>query len=258
MKNTILSQKEADLLENLLFKYGVVVSFTQIFEELKEEKSKQEIYNLTSKLAKRGWLVRIRRGIYYIAGLESRGTTSLSVFVIANILEKDSYVSFEAALQYHGMFDQYLRKINCVSLKRNKTATVQKIEYEFFQTDKKLFYGFEEKWEGKQKIKVATAEKAILDILSFKRSDYMADLVLEKLRDYQHFLDIEKLVKLSKKQNLAVKRTLGFLLDKAGIETEEFHKEIKNFKGYNKLTTKADIFNAKWRLYHSNHFAKKI
>ncbi len=254
VKNTLLSHKEALLLENLIAKHGLVVSVAQIFDELKKEKTKQEIYNLTSKMAKVGWLVRIRQGVYCIASLESRGTAGLSIFSIAQLIEKDSYISFEAALHYHSMFDQSLRAVRSVSLKKTKTVTVQDIEYEFIQTDEKLFYGFQEEWEGNQRIKVATAEKAILDILNYKRTEYMADIVLEKLRDYRDMIDWKNLFVLAKKQNLSVQRTLGFLLDKINIDTTELHDNLKTTKGYNRLTQDDRNFNAKWRLYYSNHF----
>ena len=245
------------MLETLIEKYGLVVSVAQIFVELKQEKTRQEIYNLTSKLAKAGWLVRIRKGTYYIAGLESRGTTGLPIFAIAQLIEKDSYVSFEAALQYHGMFDQHLRVVRCISLKKMKKAEMQGIQYEFVQTAKKLFTGFEEKWEEGQKFRVATAEKALLDMLNFKRTDYIIDVVLEKLRVHQAELDWKKLFSLARQQNFAVQRTLGFLLDQINVKTDDFYSDIKTVKGYSRMTADSRIFNAKWRLYYSSHFKQQ-
>ena len=87
-KGTILSQKESELLENLIAKVGLFVTFEQVVEELSCLMSRQEIRNLVSKLVKNGWLVRIKKGTYYITTLESRGTFNVSNFHIATCLSK--------------------------------------------------------------------------------------------------------------------------------------------------------------------------
>jgi len=254
VKSTILSQKEALLLENLIANYGLVVTFEQIFNELKKDKSRAEIRNLVSKITKAGWLVRVTKGIYYIASLESRGTASVSVFVLAHLLAQDSYVSFEGALQYHGMFDQHLRTIRSVSLKKRKTVVLQNTNYEFIKTGKKNFSGFETVWQEGQEARVATIEKAILDILNFKRSAFAVDLIVEKLREHRDIIDEKRLNELSKNQSLTVQRLLGFLLDQVDIESGVIYERLKNRQGYSRMTADSTEFNSKWRLYYHKHF----
>ena len=254
VKSTILSQKEALLLENLIAKYGLVVTFEQIFSELKKSKSRQEIRNLVSKITKAGWLVRVTKGVYYIANLESRGTASVSVFVIAHLLAQDSYVSFEGALQYHGMFDQHLRTIRSVSLKKRKAVVLQNTNYEFVKTGKKNFSGYETIWQEGQEARVATIEKAILDVLNFKRSAFAVDLIAEKLREHRDMINEKELNELSKKQSLTVQRLLGFLLDQADIDSSVIYKRLKNRQGYSRMTADSTKFNSKWRLYYHKHF----
>lgn len=256
IKSTILSlsQKESLLLENLIVKYGLVVTFGQIFNELKNIKNKQETYNLVSKLTKAGWLVRITKGVYYIANLESRGTASVSVFALAHLLVRNSYVSFEGALQYHGMFDQHLRTIQSVSLRKRKTANLQNVNYEFIKTNKKNFYGYETIWQEGQKAHIATAEKAILDMLYFKRNVATVDLIAEKLKKFKDLFEKKRLNQLSEKQFLSVQRVLGFLLDQANIDSNILYARLKNKQGYSKMTADSKLFNAKWRLYYHKHF----
>lgn len=254
VKSTILSQKEALLLENLIAKYGLVVTFEQIFSELEKSKSRQEIRNLVSKITKAGWLARVTKGIYYIASLESRGTASVSVFVLAHLLAQDSYVSFEGALQYHGMFDQHLRTIRSVSLKKRNAVVLQNTNYEFVKTGKKNFYGYETIWQEGQEARIATIEKAILDMLNFKRSAFASDLIAEKLREHRGMIDEKKINELSKKQSLTVQRLLGFLLDRADIDSVVIYKRLKNRRGYSRMTADSTKFNSKWRLYYHKHF----
>jgi len=253
-RKTILSEKESKLLENLIAKYGLIVNFGQIVEELKNTKKRQEIRNLTSKMAKNGWLVRIKKGIYYLANLESRGTVNVSMFVIARTLLNKSYVSFETALQYHGMFDQHLRTVTSVSLKRMKSKKVQDITYKFITTDKKNFYGFEEVQIEGTITRIATSEKALLDMLNFRRTTYSIDLVLEKLKEHKNSLDFEKLNKFSRKQSVTVQRILGFLLDKTNLNSNYLHTQIKDKSGHSYMTADSKNLNTKWKLYYHNHF----
>jgi len=253
-KHTILSQKESKLLENLIIKYGVFVNFQQIYLELKKNLSRQEIRNLVSKLSKNGWLVRIKKGIYYIADLTSRGFAGASTLIIAQTLVKDSYISFEAALQYHNMFDQHLKTIISITLAKKRTIKFQDTNYRFIKTNKKLFYGWEKARVEGQIIKIASAEKAILDILHFKRNIYSADLVLEKLKEYKRDFNWEKLNQYSQKQSITVIRILGFLLDKIKADSSFLHSLVKDNKGSSYMTKDSQIFNGKWRLYYHKHF----
>lgn len=254
IKSTILSQKESELLENLIAKTGLFATFEQVVEELNSSMSRQEIRNLVSKLVKNGWLVRIKKGVYYITTLESRGTFNISGFIISQVLSADSYISCESALQHRGMFDQHLKTITGISLKKMSRKEIQGTTFEFITASKKNFYGWDEfEMEGCL-VKIATAEKAILDMLNFRRTIHSIDLVLEKLKDYQNNFDIAKLNEFSKKQSVTVKRILGFLFDKTGIDSSYIYNLTKGESSNSHMTGDSKLFNAKWRLYYHNHF----
>ena len=103
-------------------------------------------------------------------------------------------------------------------------------------------------------MKIATAEKAILDILNFQRTAYSIDLVLEKLREYQSSIDIAELNEFSRKQSSAVQRILGFLFDKTGIDSSYLYDLTKGESSSSRMTRDSQLFNAKWRLYYHKHF----
>jgi len=253
-KGTILSQKESELLENLIAKVGLFVTFEQVVEELSCLMSRQEIRNLVSKLVKNGWLVRIKKGTYYITTLESRGTFNVSNFIISQVLSVNSYISCESALQHYGMFDQHLKTVKSVSLKKISKKEIQGTIFEFITTNKNNFYGWREFEMDGRLVKIATAEKAILDILNFKRTISSVDLILEKLRDYQGSIDIAKINEFSKNQSGTVQRILGFLFDKVGIDSSFFYNLIKGKTSNSHMTKDSKLFSAKWRLYYHNHF----
>ena len=107
MKQTILSAKQSELLENLIVKYSQIVTFNQILSEAQNNWDYKQVKNLITKLVKNGWLIRIKKGLYVISDLSTRGSLSLPPYKVANLLVNDSYVSFESALQQYGMFDQF-------------------------------------------------------------------------------------------------------------------------------------------------------
>jgi len=253
-KRTILSEKDLNLIEDLIVKYGVIVTFEQIYDVLKERMTRQAIRNLVNRLFKNGWLVRIKKGLYVVSSMESRGFLTLSVFKTAQILVEDSYVSFEKALQHHGMFDQYLRTIVSVSQKAYKTVELQDTNYKFIKTKKRLFYGWEERRVENYLVKIATTEKAVLDMLCFARNIYSIDLVLEKLKQYKNDFDFARLNEFSEKQTTTVQRIAGFLLDKIGVDSEYLHNLVKDKKNCSYMTKDSTEFNARWRLYYHKHF----
>jgi predicted transcriptional regulator of viral defense system len=254
MKRTILSEKESRLIETILAEYGVVVTFQQIRKLLQNKISRQSVKNLVNKLCGNGWLVRIKKGSYAVASLESRGFTTIPTCKIAQILLRDSYVSFEAALQQRNMFDQQLKAVVSVGRKRYPTKEIQGIKYSFILTKKELFYGWQEERIENYVVKIATAEKALLDMLCFNRSLYAIDLVAEKLRDYKDSLDLSRLQQMCQKQSMTVRRIVGFLLDKLAIDSRYLHRLVRSARNSSYMTKDSKKFNAKWRLYYHHRF----
>ena len=252
-KRTILSEKELNLIENLISKHGSIVTFSTIYNELKRKISRQSVRNLTNKLTKNGWLVRIKKGVYFIAGIESRGFANISIYKTPQVLISDSYVSMEAALQYHKMFDQFLKTVTSISLRSYKTKNIESINYKFVKTKRELYYGFETKRVENEIVKIATTEKAILDLLHFKRNIYTIDLVLEKLLAHKKDLNHAFFKKHCKRQSVTDIRLLGFLFDKAGINSDYLLHLTKSKKNCSFMTKGSKIFNAKWRLYYEKH-----
>src|SRR3989339_252401 len=143
MKQTILSIQQSTLLEELIVKYGQIVTSEQIYEQGKGVWDQQVMKNVVTRLTRNGWLIRIKRGLYAISDLSSRGFLSLSPSVVANLLVENSYVSFESALAYHGMFDQLTNKTISISQVQYKTVQLQSVEYSFVKVLEKWFFGWE-------------------------------------------------------------------------------------------------------------------
>ena len=254
MKKTILSEKELLLLESIISSYGYIVNFNQI--ESKLEISHQAVRNLVAKLVRNGWLVRIKKGCFAVANLESHSFSNISPLAIAQVLVPESYVSLEFALNYHGHFDQLPSKVTSVTSSKARKYEFQNTEYLYVKGKPEMMKGFEEISIDGQHARVAWLEKSLLDLLHFRKDSYTIDLLIEKLSETRDELDVKKLAYLSASYPITLRRRLGFLLDLAGINSEALLSEIKGTPGFARLTKKADVFNAKWRLYYEDRFTK--
>lgn len=251
---TTLSGKELELIEELMARHGNVVSFGMVYGILSEKKSRQEVKNIVSGLVKKGWFVRIKKGTFVISDISSRGTTGLSQLTIAQIINNNSYISFEAALQHYGLFDQYLRVITSVD--KNKTCTTKFSDWTFkyIKTKNALYNDYQEFNIDGRLVKIATREKIIIDFLTYRRTINNIDLIVEKLKNYSNDFDTARLIEMSKNCSITTKRSLGIILDLVGINSEEVHEAVEKNKNHSFMTNTSNVFNAKWRIYIDKHF----
>ncbi|PKL71948.1 hypothetical protein CVV26_03460 [Candidatus Kuenenbacteria bacterium HGW-Kuenenbacteria-1] len=251
---TTLTSKELEIIEKLIARHGNVVDFIMIYNEFKKERSNQEVKNFVSKLVKKGWLIKIKKGVFAISSIASRGVIELNQLTIAQIINANSYVSFEAGLQHYGLFDQYLRVIASVGIKKTYNKKFADWTFKYIKTKKGLFFGFKEFNIDGRLIKIATKEKIIIDFLVYKRTVNNIDLIIEKLKNYKDEFDSNQLIKLSQNCSISVKRTLGIIFDLVGINSEKLYELVKKNRNHSFMTSKSNIFNAKWRIYIDKYF----
>lgn len=252
-KNTILSQKDLSLLEEAILRFGRVVSFDDLSSIFTTSYGEGESKQRISLLSKRGWLVRIKRGLYIvITDISTLGFSDLSELTVSQTLNQDSYISLENALQHYSMFDQMLSGVEAVTDKRARNYKVQNKNYRFSHIKKELYFGFNTEIIEGREVKIAEKEKALLDMLYFRSSSYNVDLVLEKLKNYQHDIDFKKLKTYAKRFGLSMIREVGFLLDLLKVDTQDLHLLEKGKGGYSKMSANSTEFNARWRLYYDS------
>ncbi len=254
----MLSSKQTSLLEDLIAKYGQIVTSEQIYSLAQNEEAERQLKKTVTKLVKNGWLIRIRKGLYAISDLSNRGFLSLSPYVVANLLAKESYVSFESALSYRGMFDQLTDKIISISKVRvrYKAIELNSVEYNFVTVKEELFSGFEDVVIEGQNARIATAEKALIDMIQLHRSKYTVDLVIEKLNEYQSSLDMEKFNEYLTNMSLVTIKVFGFIFDLLGINSDRLQELVKDNQTTNWMLADDKKFSAKWRLYYDEYFDK--
>ena len=257
-KNTILSDKDSKLIEKVIIKYGDIVAVSSILEIFQKEYSLFAARNRIHQLEKRGWFVRVKQGLYVVVSdMASRSTSNISLFRIARALNSKSYVSFDYALNYYNMFDQYAKTITSITTTRAKKYEFQKIIFKFVGINKNYYFGFSKKRIEGKLINIADLEKVIIDYLYFNKTSYISSLMLEKLKNYKNNFDFEKMQNYALRYNITTQRKVGFLLDEIGVDTKKLYNKVKLRNiGYSCFSKDSKKFNSKWRVYYDNRIIK--
>jgi len=119
---------------------------------------KSHASKLLSRLADSGHVVRVKRGLWVLAG----GVDPLTLprFLTAPF---PSYVSLQSALYYHGMISQISSVTYCVSLARTRSYATPLGTYSIHHVLPSFFFGYEE--AGPNGVVMAMPEKALIDFL---------------------------------------------------------------------------------------------
>ena len=186
------------------------------------------IKQLLSDMSKRGLLMRLKKGLYYVIPYEQDAEAFMPDWhLIAEYLAKDAdhYIGYYSALQIHNLITQPSLKEQIVVSKqiRPSTLNVKDIPFQFIYHNKIHFFGIKKIWvDNFNKVICSDLEKTIIDCL-FK-PDYAGGIVEIARAIYisREKIKFNVLLEYIKKFNSqAVLKRLGFLL-----ETLEIGKEI--------------------------------
>lgn len=161
------------------------------------------------RLSKAGFFILLARGKW-----ACRGTIDPLLLPEYLTAPAPSYISFQSALYYHGMISQIPDTVYAASLARTRQykTPIARISIHHIQPD--FFFGFET--AAKSRIKMATPEKALLDVfyLSSVRSFLFSALpeleIPRSFKSKEAFQMIEKIPSL-RTRTLVRKKLLQFM-----------------------------------------------
>lgn len=174
-----------------------------------------------SRWVKSGKIYQLRRGIYSIAPPYQR--IQPHPFLIANHLQKASYVSLQSALSFHGLIPEVVNITTSVSTGRPERLETPLGTYEFRHIKTELLFGYQMTEFGEQSAFVASPEKALLDLIYLQPGGsspaYLKELRLQNTEKLDKVLLRKQSEKINtpKLQN-AVKKIIQILSG----EIEEF------------------------------------
>ena len=147
------------------------------------------------------------------------------------------------------MFDQMLSTAAAVTFKRVRKYKIKGADVRFFKIKKELYFGFTQERSDIGLVNIAQKEKALLDIIYFRSTQYYSSLIWEKFSEYRRTLDFDLLKQYARKFNLGVIRQVGFFLDRLGVDTSDLIKIVSGKTSYSRMAKESKDFDAKWRLY---------
>lgn len=108
---------------------------------------------------KKGTFVRLKKGLY------ASKDNYPSQAEIANRLYQPSYISFEYAMQLHGLIPESAYTITSATTKPTRTFVVDGVPYSFSSLHKSLFNGYFPSKQNGVSVLLAEPEKALADYL---------------------------------------------------------------------------------------------
>ena len=152
-----------------------------------------------SRWVKAGKIYQLRRGLYSIAPPYQKKQPH--PFLVANHLQKASYVSLQSALSFYGLIPEVVNITTSVSTGRPERLETPLGIFEFRHIKPELLFGYRMVELGEQSAFVATPEKALLDLIYLQAgSDSAAYLKELRLQNTEN-LDKDLLRKQSEKFN---------------------------------------------------------
>ncbi|MBI3292777.1 MAG: type IV toxin-antitoxin system AbiEi family antitoxin domain-containing protein [Elusimicrobia bacterium] len=204
-------------------------------------------------LARSGWVVRLRKGLYSLSS-SVPGVSPLHEFEVGMALVHPAAISHWSALHHHGLTEQLPRRVfvltttgisipRLIGTKKNKRKSDKGYPaggtiYQFVQVKPERFFGIEETWVGETRIKMTDPERTLLDGLMMPR--YCGDFaeVLHAFQVRGPELDLDKIIRYSLKLDAATGKRLGWILEQQGIGLSRLQplRAIPS-KGYRVLDT---------------------
>ncbi len=186
-----------------------------------------EAAQLLVYLARRGWLSRVRRGLYVAVPLDARrsGEWVEDPWVVAERLFSPCYVGGWSALEHWGLTEQVFRTLLVVTARRvrHRDLEVQGIPFHLTVRDRDALFGTVSVWRGQNKVAVSDPSRTVIDVLDDTRLGGGIRTVADVLREYLHgeHRDDDRLVNYGDRLgNRAVFKRLGYLLESSGADAQ--------------------------------------
>ena len=226
MKNKYISTQSNELLSYFNGQNKNCFDYSLAYKALPDSKA-SAVRELLSDMTKRGLLMRLKEGVYYIIPYEQNAETFMPDWhLIAEHLVNNAknYIGYYSALQIHNLITQPSLKEQIVVSKqvRPSEIKIKDVPFQFIYHNEKHFFGAKKIWiDSYNKVLCSDLEKTIIDCL-FK-PDYAGGIVevAKAIYTSKDKIKYDILLEYVKKfDSQAVIKRLGFLLEMLNINTK--------------------------------------
>ena len=189
---------------------------------------------MLSRWSKKGWMSRIRRGLYVSVPLESR-TADVSLedpWLIADRLFSPFYIGGWSAAEYFDLTEQIFSTIMVMTVQkpRDRKPNIKGTEFMLRTISEKAMFGLKPVWRGQVKISVSDPTRTILDMLV---NPFLGGGIRSVKDMFINYLRSEKISPdllfeyADRLGNGSVFKRLGFLLEKTAPEETEIIEQCR-------------------------------
>lgn len=253
-----ISEKNRKLLDNL--------NRTQKGPFSSKEASKalnlplKEVSTILTYFAAKGWLSRVRRGLYITVPLGTVNPRDYkeNPLVVANRVFAPCYIGGWSAAEHWEFTDQIFNSVVVFTLRRyrNKTEQIQGTDFVLKFMNKKYFGQAKQVWIGNSKVQISDPVQTVVDILDDPSIGGGMRNVTDVVREYfksQHRNDDEIVKYIYRRNNRTVYKRLGYLIEACSIDALKLKETCeKNISaGFSLLDPTVEAkgsFNSKWNL----------
>ena len=224
MNNKNISKKSGELLSWFNEKYKSCFDYKEVFKAFPDSKE-SAVRELMSDMTRRGLLMRLKEGVYYIIPYEQNSETFMPDWhFVAEFLVRDTehYIGYYSALQIHNLIVQPSLKEQIVVSKQQRPSIIKirDIPFQYIFHNENHFFGSKKMWiDSFNKVNCSDLEKTIIDCL-FK-PDYSGGIaeIARAIYLSKNQIKFEKLLEYVKRfKSQAVIKRLGFLLELLDIK----------------------------------------
>jgi predicted transcriptional regulator of viral defense system len=182
-----------------------------------------------SRLARDGWLVRLKRGLY--AAQPPLSGSDLHPFAVAAALVQTSAISHWSALAYHGLTTQIPPMVQASTTRRVVTPEMRQgqayrprghavwsvldWQFEFITVRAKSWFGFQQEWVSQwHRVSITDPERTMLDMFAHPSVFGSIRTGMETLERSIDSLDLDRLI------GYALRYKVGALIKRLGWTLE--------------------------------------
>lgn len=227
--------------------------------------SKSYVTEALFYLAKAGWVVRLRKGLYAIASTVP-GVSPAHEFEIAMALVEPAAISHWSALHYHGLTEQAPRKVFVLTTNeteiprirgaKGKTVTgeypIRDTSFRFIRIKPEKFFGIEKIWIGEARVNITDPERTLLDGISMPQ--YCGDFgeVLHAFEVRGKDLQLQRIIDYALRLDTATAKRLGWILERQGIPMDQLQSladvSIKGFRTLDPTGPRKGPYDQHWKI----------
>ena len=219
-----LSRQERELVSYFFANEKITISASDVVEI--RNCSRITANKILNRLARKGWLQRMKRGVYVLVPLSSLSATPVveESWTFTTTIFKPAYISGWSAAEHWDFTEQIFNSISLVTqqFQRSSIQVIGGVKCRVWVKKPDAFFGLKTIWFGSNKVEVANPSRLIIDILDKPDFGGGGRHTLDVVRSYwnsEHH-NAEQIL------DYGIKYGIGTVMKRLGFLAEEFKAPV--------------------------------